>query len=180
VHCSRVFRSSVPSDLVPYSPSGRGARGEHGSTRSKEWGVGPGGAMSLRGCCPANEKPGHIPEDTSPGPVHFQGRVARAGRCSTHRPPSGGGVRCRISLGTSPPNWSAGIRVSCPASGPSSSPRGRRACRRARASRRPARNVAVRRRPGCRAVLAGFRGSQVGAAVGSCRAEAGGPRNFAR
>ena len=77
MHCSRVFRSSVPSELVPSSPNGRGARGEYGSTRSKEWGVGSGGAMSHRGCCPAVRTPGHIPEDTSPGPVHFQGRVAR-------------------------------------------------------------------------------------------------------
>jgi hypothetical protein len=81
VHCSQVFRSSGPSDLLPSSPgrcpSGT-AQGESGSTRSKEWGVGPGGRVSHRGCCPAEISPaGHIREDTLPGPVRSQGRVAQ-------------------------------------------------------------------------------------------------------
>jgi hypothetical protein len=43
-----------------------------------EWGVGPGGQVSHRGCCPAEILPaGHILEGTVPGPVRFQGRVAR-------------------------------------------------------------------------------------------------------
>jgi hypothetical protein len=81
VHCSQVFRSSGPSDLLPSSPGrcpSRTAQGESGSTRSKEWGVGPGGRVSHRGCCPAEISPaGHIREDTLPGPVRSQGRVAQ-------------------------------------------------------------------------------------------------------
>jgi hypothetical protein len=81
VHCSRVFRSSAPSDLLPSSPSGRPsgtAQGECGSTRSMEWGVGPGGGVPHRRCCPAGKSPArHIPEGTWPGPVRSQGRVAR-------------------------------------------------------------------------------------------------------
>jgi len=77
VHCSRVFRSSAPSDLLPSSPgrcrSGT-AQGECGSTRSMEWGVGPGGGVPHRGCCPAGRSPArHIPEGTVPGPVRSQG-----------------------------------------------------------------------------------------------------------
>jgi len=81
VHCSRVFRSSAPSDLLPSSPGGRpsgAAPGECGSTRSMEWGVGPGREVSHRGCCPAEILPaGHIGEGTLPGPVRSQGEVAR-------------------------------------------------------------------------------------------------------
>jgi hypothetical protein len=81
VHCSRVFRSSAPSDLLPSSPGGRPsgtAQGECGSTRSMEWGVGPGGGVPHRGCCPAGKSPArHIPEGTLPGPVRSPGRVAR-------------------------------------------------------------------------------------------------------
>ena len=95
MHCSRVFRSSVPSELVPSSPSGRpqgDAQGEYGSTRSKEWGVGPGGAVSHRGCCPAGKNarahPGrHV---AGAGPLSGEGRtmrdpelVARAQRAAT-------------------------------------------------------------------------------------------------
>ena len=43
-----------------------------------EWGVGPGGGVPHRGCCPAGKSPArHIPEGTLPGSVHSQGRVAR-------------------------------------------------------------------------------------------------------
>ncbi len=67
MHCSLVFRSSVPSDLLSPSPgrcpSGV-AQGECGSTRSMEWGVGPGGRVSHR-------------EGALPGPVRSQGWVAR-------------------------------------------------------------------------------------------------------
>ena len=42
---------------------------------------GMGGRPRWRDVAPrvlsGKRKPGHIPEDTSPGPVHFQGRVAR-------------------------------------------------------------------------------------------------------
>ena len=44
MHCSRVFRSSAPSDLLPSSPGGRPsgtAPGECGSTRSTEMGGRP-------------------------------------------------------------------------------------------------------------------------------------------
>jgi hypothetical protein len=81
VHCSRVFRSSAPSDLLPSSPCGcpsGTAQGECGSTRSMEWGVGPGGGVPHRRCCPAGKSPArHTPEGTLPGPVRSQGRVAR-------------------------------------------------------------------------------------------------------
>ena len=41
-----------------------------------EWGVGPGGGVPHRGCCPAGKSPArHIPEGTLPGPVRSQGRV---------------------------------------------------------------------------------------------------------
>jgi len=40
----------------------------------RKWGVGPGGGVSHRGCCPAEIPPaGHIQSDTLPGPVRFQG-----------------------------------------------------------------------------------------------------------
>jgi hypothetical protein len=56
----------------------RNRQGECGSTRSMEWGVGPGGGVPHRGCCPAGKSPArHIPEGTLPGPVRSQGRVAR-------------------------------------------------------------------------------------------------------
>ena len=43
-----------------------------------EWGVGPGGRVSHRRCCPAEiSAAGHIQNDTLPGPVRFQGRAAR-------------------------------------------------------------------------------------------------------
>ena len=88
MHCSRVFRSSAPSDSLPSSPCGRPsgtAHGEYGGTRSMEWGVGPGGGVPHRGCCPAGKSPArHIPEGTLPGSVRFQGRVARC--VSLNRP----------------------------------------------------------------------------------------------
>jgi hypothetical protein len=79
VHCSRVFRSSVPSDALPSSPCERpsgNAQGEHGITRSMEWGVGPGGGVPHRGGCSAGTSiAGHILEGTLPGSVRSQGRV---------------------------------------------------------------------------------------------------------
>ena len=60
MHCSQVFRSSAPSDLLLSSPGRRpsgAAPDERGSTRSTEWGVGPGGEVSHRGCCPAEISP---------------------------------------------------------------------------------------------------------------------------
>ena len=49
-----------------------------------EWGVGLGGGVPHRGCCPAETLPaGHILEGTLPGPVRSQGRVARAQRAAT-------------------------------------------------------------------------------------------------
>ena len=43
-----------------------------------EWGVGPGGEVPHRGCCPAGKSPArHIPEGMLPGPVRSQGRVTR-------------------------------------------------------------------------------------------------------
>ena len=100
MHCSRVFRSSVPSDLLPSSPCGRPsgtARGGCGSTRSMEWGVGPGGGVPHRGCCPAGKSPRqahpgrHV---AGAGPLSGEGRttrdpelVARAQRAAT-RPES--------------------------------------------------------------------------------------------
>jgi len=88
VHCSRVFRSSVRSDLLPPSPGRRpsgATQGECGSTRSREWGVGPGGRVSHRGGCPA---------EISPRRAHPRRHVAGAG------PLSGEVARCVIL------NWS--------------------------------------------------------------------------
>jgi hypothetical protein len=79
VHCSRVFRSSAPSDLLPSSPGGRPSRagpGECGSTRSKEWGVGPGGGVSYRGSVRQRYRRRAHPGRHVPGPVRSQG-VAR-------------------------------------------------------------------------------------------------------
>ena len=81
MHCSRVFRSSAPSDLLPSSPCGRPsgtARVNAAALDQMEWGVGPGGGVPHRRCCPAGKSPArHIPEGTLPGPVRSQGRVAR-------------------------------------------------------------------------------------------------------
>ena len=47
MHCSRVFRSSAPSDHLPSSRGGAPrvpGQCECGSTRSTEWGVGPDAA----------------------------------------------------------------------------------------------------------------------------------------
>ena len=96
MHCSRVFRSSAPSDLLPSSPSGRPsgtAQGECGSTRSMEWGVGPGGGVPHRRVLSGREiarqaHPGrHV---AGAGPLSGEGRtmrdpelVARAQRAAT-------------------------------------------------------------------------------------------------
>ncbi len=88
MHCSRVFRSSVRSDLLPSSPGRRpsgATQGECGSTRSMKWGVGPGGRVSHRGGCPA---------EISPRWAHPRRHVAGAG------PLSGEVARCVIL------NWS--------------------------------------------------------------------------
>ena len=81
MHCSRVFRSSAPSDLLPSSPCGRPsgtARVNAAALDHMEWGVGPGGGVPHRRCCPAGKSPArHTPEGTLPGPVRSQGRVAR-------------------------------------------------------------------------------------------------------
>ena len=157
MHCSRVFRSSVPSDLLPSSPCGRpsgAAQGECGSTRSMEWGVGPGAA------CQSTELPGRADLEGM-----FRGRSAlrggsydassRIGRtCSARRDAPG------ICIGTmARAAWTRGRARAAgrklrrlltqgalgaspgSSSGSASSPRGRLPCR--RTSRRPARNAAV-------------------------------------
>src|SRR6266481_2924375 len=71
----------------------RNRQGECGSTRSMEWGVGPGGGVPHRGCCPAGKSPGqahpgrHV---AGAGPLSGEGRtmrdpelVARAQRAAT-------------------------------------------------------------------------------------------------
>ena len=106
MHCSQVFRSSVPSELLPSSPGGRpsgAAQGECGSTRATEWGVGPGGTVSHRGCCPAEISPaGYIQDDTLPGPVRSQGRVARAHRAATRLGSAWGQRRAPHGLAVTP------------------------------------------------------------------------------
>lgn len=71
----------------------RNRQGECGSTRSMEWGVGPGGGVPHRGCCPAGKSPRqahpgrHV---AGAGPLSGEGRtmrdpelVARAQRAAT-------------------------------------------------------------------------------------------------
>jgi hypothetical protein len=138
VHCSRVFRSSAPSDLLPSSPGRRpsgAAPGECGSTRSTEWGVGPGGEVSHRGCCPAGILPaGPILEGTCRGRSALRsgshdapsitGRTCSARRDATAAgaapagPASAGPVQSGpIRPGIWPPDWPAGPRDELPGPG---------------------------------------------------------------
>ena len=80
MHCSRVFRSSVPSDLSPSSP-GRcrqaPLRVNAAALDQRNGGSAPVAECHIEGavrqsCCPA----GHIREGTLPGPVRSQGRGA--------------------------------------------------------------------------------------------------------
>ena len=93
MHCSRVFRSSVPSDLSPSSP-GRcrqaPLRVNAAALDQRNGGSAPVAECHIEGavrqsCCPA----GHIREGTLPGPVRSQGE----GRT---RFSGGGGARSRI------------------------------------------------------------------------------------
>ena len=60
----------------------RNRQGECGSTRSMEWGVGPGGGVPHRGCCPA----GKSPRQAHPG-RHVAGAGPLSGECRTMRDP---------------------------------------------------------------------------------------------
>jgi len=81
VHCSRVFRSSVPSDLLPSSPCGRPsgtARANAAALDQWNGGSAPVAECRTEGAVRQGNRPArHIPEGTLPGPVRSQGRVAR-------------------------------------------------------------------------------------------------------
>jgi hypothetical protein len=81
VHCSRVFRSSVPSDLLPSSPCGRPsgtARANAAALDQWNGGSAPVAECRTEGAVRQGNRPArHIPEGTLPGPVRSQGRVVR-------------------------------------------------------------------------------------------------------
>ena len=80
MHCSRVFRSSVPSDLLPSSPGGAHqalVRMDAAALDQREWGVGPGGRCHIEGAVRQRFARRHIREDTLPGPVRSQGEGRR-------------------------------------------------------------------------------------------------------
>ena len=81
MHCSRVFRSSAPSDHLPPHEAGAPAPGQggRGSTRSTEWGVGPGAACHIdsaarQGHCPPGVPGRHA---SGAGPLSGEGRTMR-------------------------------------------------------------------------------------------------------
>ena len=81
MHCSRVFRSSVPSDLLPSSPRGRpSGTARVNAAALDQWNGGsvPVAECRTEGAVRQGNRPArHIPEGTLPGPVRSQGRVAR-------------------------------------------------------------------------------------------------------
>jgi hypothetical protein len=81
VHCSRVFRSSAPSEPLPSSPGGRlGRRTTVDAVALDQWN---GGSAPVRRAT-STVLPGRADlEGMLPGPVRSQGRVARAQRAAT-------------------------------------------------------------------------------------------------
>jgi len=81
VHCSRVFRSSAPSDLLPSSPHGRlSGTARVNAAALDQWngGSAPVAECRTEGAVRQGNRPArHIPEGTLPGSVRSQGRVAR-------------------------------------------------------------------------------------------------------
>ena len=80
MHCSRVFRSSAPSDLLPSSPGGaRQAPLRVNAAALDQWngGSAPVAECRIGGAVRQGYRPPAHPEGTLPGPVRSQGRVAR-------------------------------------------------------------------------------------------------------
>jgi hypothetical protein len=80
VHCSQVFRSSVPSDLLPSSPAGAGQAPFRMNAAALDQGNGgsaPVAECHIEGAVRQSFARRRIREDTVPGPVRSQGRVAR-------------------------------------------------------------------------------------------------------
>ena len=81
MHCSRVFRSSAPSDLLPSSPHGRlSGTARVNAAALDQWngGSAPVAECRTEGAVRQGNRPArHIPEGTLPGSVRSQGRVAR-------------------------------------------------------------------------------------------------------
>jgi hypothetical protein len=81
VHCSRVFRSSAPSDLLPSRRAGaRQVPPKVNAAALDQWngGSAPVAECRTEDAAQAGKSPArHIPEGTLPGPVRSQGRVAR-------------------------------------------------------------------------------------------------------
>jgi len=96
VHCSRVFRSSAPSDLLPSSPRGRlSGTARVNAAALDQWngGSAPVAECRIEGAVRQGNRPArHIPEGTfaGAGPLSGEGRtmrdpelVARAQRAAT-------------------------------------------------------------------------------------------------
>ena len=78
--CSQVFRSSVPSDLLPSSPAGvcqAPFRMNAAALGQRNGGSAPVAECHIEGAVRQRFARRHIREDTLPGPVRSQGRVAR-------------------------------------------------------------------------------------------------------
>jgi len=80
VLCSQVFRSSVPSDLLPSSPAGvcqAPFRMNAAALGQRNGGSASVAECHIKGAVRQRFARRHIREDTLPGPVRSQGRVAR-------------------------------------------------------------------------------------------------------
>jgi len=81
VHCSRVFRSSAPSDLLPSSPRGRpSGTARVNAAALDQWngGSAPVAECRTEGAVRQGNRPArHIPEGTFAGAGRSQGRAAR-------------------------------------------------------------------------------------------------------
>jgi hypothetical protein len=130
VHCSRVFRSSAPSDLLPSSPGGRRQEPPRVNAAAlDQWNGGSAPVQECRteGCRPAGKSPArHIPGR------HVAGAGPLSGEGRTTRDPELAARAQRAATRTADP---AATRTA----DPSSSPRGRPA----RTSRQAARDAAV-------------------------------------
>jgi hypothetical protein len=80
VHCSQVFRSSVPSDLLPSSPAGACQAPFRMNAAALDQGNGgsaPVAECHIEGAVRQSFARRHIRGDTLPGSVRSQGRIAR-------------------------------------------------------------------------------------------------------
>ena len=103
MHCSRVFRSSAPSDLLPSRHAGaRQVPPKVNAAALDQWngGSAPVAECRTEDAAQAGKSPArHIPEGTLPGPVRSQGRVARSLPEGTGGYPSSALMGAPVSLG---------------------------------------------------------------------------------